>query len=218
MNAGDIITLFRREVDDTVEPYLWSDEEAMDFLNDAQNEACRRTRALVDSSTAAVCQLTVPTTGIATLDERVLFVRNVRFSGRAPLRRMNMQDMVNALPTWEDAAASTYPDFFIADWQTGKLRFFPKPSAELTALLTVVRDPLAEMNSGDDEPELPARWHRSLRFWMAHRAYSKPDEETYNPKKAAEYEVAFEREFGPRSAAIDEMWIQREQFEGDGTY
>lgn len=218
MNAGDIITLFRREVDDEATPYLWSDAEAMEYLNDAHNEACRRLRALVDSSTTAICQLTVPTTGIAVLDERVLFVRSVRFSGRTPLRRMNMQDMAEYLPTWEDASATTYPEAFVPDWETGKLRFHPPPSAQLTALLTVVRDPLAEMNSLDDEPEIAARYHRSLRHWMAHRAYLKPDAETFRPQAAADALALFEREFGPKSSAIDEAWIQREQYQNDGTY
>lgn len=218
MKAGDIEDLFRGEVDDTVEPYLWTPAEALEYLNDAECEAARRIRAFVDSTTTAICQLTVPTTGIATLDPRVLFVRRVRFSGRNPLRRMNMQDMDNHDPLWEDASASTYPEAFIPDWQTGKLRFHNKPSAQLTALLTVVRDPLVSMTKRDDTPELNARYHRALRYWMAHRAYLKPDEETYDPKRADEMEKRFALEFGPKSSAIDETWIEREQYEGDGTY
>jgi hypothetical protein len=79
MKAGDIEDLFRIEVDDTVEPFLWSPEEALDYLNDAQNEAAG---ASAPSSTPAPlpsAQVTVPTTGIAVLDARVLFVRKVRF-------------------------------------------------------------------------------------------------------------------------------------------
>lgn len=218
MKAGDIEDLFRGEVDDRVEPFLWTPEEALEYLNDAENEAGRRIRAFIDSTTTAVCQVTVPTTGIAVLDQRVLFVRKVRFAGRSPLRRMNMQDMESFDPMWEDASASTYPQAFIPDWQTGKLRFHNKPSAQLTALLTVVRDPLVAMTKRDDTPEINPRYHRSLRYWMAHRAYLKPDEETYDPKRAGEMLALFENEFGKKSSAIDEMWIEREQFEGDGTY
>lgn len=218
MKAGDIEDLFRLEVDDTVEPHLWSAEEALEYLNDAQNEAARRIRAFIDSTTTAVTQVSVPTTGIAALDPRVLFVRKVRFQGRAPLRRMNMQDMEAHDPMWEDAAASTYPEAFIPDWESGKLRFHPKPQAQLTALLTVVRDPLEEVNSRDDTPELPSRYHRALRHWMAYRAYMKPDEESYDQKRALEQMKLFEMEFGPKSTAIDELWIEREQYEGDGSY
>lgn len=219
MKAGEIEDLFRIEVDDVVEPFLWSPEEAMDYLNDAQNEAARRIRAFVDSSTAAVCQVTVPVGGLATLDERVLFVRKARFSGQLPCRRMNMQDMEGYDPYWQDASnQSGYPSMFIPDFETGKLKFHPPNSTQITALLTVVRDPLAQLTNRDETPELNARYHRALRHWMAYRAYSKPDAETYRPDAAKAQAALFEMEFGPKSSAIDEQWITREQYEGDGTY
>lgn len=218
MKAGEIEDLFRGEVDDLVEPFLWSPEEALEYLNDAQNEAGRRIRAFVDSSTAAVCQLTVPVGGLATLDPRVLFVRKARFSGQTPMRRMNMQDMEAHDPMWQDAGQTTYPSAFIPDYETGKLLFWPPNSAQLTALLTVVRDPLVPIANRDATPELNARYHRALRHWMAYRAYMKPDSETYRPDAAKVQAALFEAEFGPKSTAIDEAWIQREQYEGDGTY
>lgn len=218
MKAGEIEDLFRSEVDDLVVPYLWSPEEALEYLNDAELEAARRARLFIDSTTTAVVQVTVPTSGIATLDPRVLFVRKARIAGRMPLRRMNAQDMEERDPMWEDASASLYPEVFVPDWESGKLRFHPKPSAERTVLMTVVRDPLTPMLNRAATPEVPARYHRSLRYWMAHRAYLKPDEETYDPKRAAAMLELFEREFGPKSSAIDEQWINREQFEGDGSY
>lgn len=220
MKVGDIFSEWRAEVDDAVEPYLWSREEAMGYLNDAQNEACRRTRALVDSSTAATCSLsvTLASGGLVALDPRVLFVRKARIATQRPMRRMNMQDMEAMDPFWQDATAVTYPTHFITDFETGKLRFHPPPNATVTVALTVVRDPLVDVNDDEDTPEIAARYHRSLRHWMSHRAYLKPDEETYKPQKAAEALALFEQEFGKRSSAIDEMWIQREQFEGDGTY
>jgi hypothetical protein len=108
--------------------------------------------------------------------------------------------------------------YFIPDYETGKIVLYPPPSENGTLLMTVVRDPLAEMNDMDDEPEIAARYHRSLRFWMMFRAYSKQDTETFDPKKLADSLSMFEQEFGKKSAAIDEAWITREQQEGDGTY
>lgn len=219
MTLRELIRLFRLEVDDSVEPYLWSDEEATDFANDAQQEACRRARLLVDSSTAAICQLalTVADAGLVALDSRVIFVRRARFAGSLPLKRMNMQDMEAHDPYWQDADPDT-PTVFVPDYETGKLLFWPPPIAAKTALLTVVREPLLEMDSEDDEPEIPTRWHRSLRHWMAFRAYSKPDADAADPKKAAAALALFEQEFGPKSSAIDEAWIVREQYEHDGTF
>lgn len=219
MKLGELINLFRSEVDDVTEPFLWSDEEAIEYANDAQNEATRRARLLVDSSTPAVCQMavTVASAGLVALDPRVQFVRQVRFAGRLPLRRMSMQDIASCNPYWQDAAPSI-PTVFIPDYESGKLLFWPPPVADLTALMTIVRDPLAEMNDTEDTPEIPPRFHRSLRYRMMERAYGKQDAEANDPKKAAESAALFEQEFGRKSSAIDETWIQREQMEGDGTF
>lgn len=219
MNAGDVIDIWRRHVDDVAEPVRWSDEEALEFLNDAQNEAARRTRYFVDSTTAAIAQLAVTQAsgGLVALDPRVLFVRNVRFAGKRPLARRTMQDMQTMDPFWQDAGTGL-PCVFIPDYQTGKLLFWPPPDADYIGLATVVRDPLAEVTKEDDALELPDRYLRNLRHWMAYRAYMKPDEETYDPARAAQSLALFEQEFGPRSSAIDEAWIAREQMDGDGSY
>jgi hypothetical protein len=218
MRLRDLITLFRNETDDATEPFLWPDEEAIEFANDAQIEACRRARLLVDSSTTAVCEIAV-TAGepLLDLDPRVLFVRRARFAASLPLRRMTMQDMEAFDPYWMDALDAT-PRFFVPDYETGKLLLSPPPDSDATLLLTVVRDPLVDMDSDDDTPEIAARYHRSLRYWMMARAYGKQDAEANDPKKEATALALFEQEFGRKSSAIDEAWIEREQAEGDGTF
>lgn len=218
MRLNDLIRIFRAEVDDAVMPYLWSDPDLIEYANDAELEACRRSRLIVDSSTAAICQIAV-VAGTATyaLDPRVLFIRRVRLTGLLPLKRKNMQDMDSQFPGWEDAEVST-PSAFIPDFETGKIRLYPTPDAAATLNLMVVRDPLAEMNDDSDTPEIAARYHRSLRFWMMHRAYLKKDADANDPKKAAESLALFEQEFGKKSSALDETWIEREQMDGDGTF
>jgi hypothetical protein len=219
MTLRELIDLFRMEVDDTQEPLLWSDAEAMDFANDAQQEACRRARLLVDSTTTAICAVTALASGagLVALDARVIFVRRIRAANSLPLKRMNMQDMEAANPYWQDSAADT-PQAFIPDYTTGSLMLWPKPAVNTDYTLTVIRAPLADMDSDDDVPEIAARWHRSLRHWMVFRAYSKQDSEAADPKKAAAALALFEQEFGAKSSAIDETWIAREQTELDGTF
>lgn len=219
MQLNDLIEAFRHEVDDTVTPYLWSDVEVLEYANDAQDEACRRARLLVDSSTATIATLAMlaADNGLVTLDPRVLFVRRARFATKRPLRRMTMQDMETLNPFWNDATAAESV-YFITDYQSGKLLVWPPLLANATLLMTVVRMPLADMNDDQDTPEIPARFHRSLRFWMMFRAYSKQDSMANDPKKAADALALFEQEFGKKSSAIDETWIEREQAEYDGTF
>lgn len=218
MQLNGLIQAFRSEVDDVVAPYLWSDPELIEYANDAQLEACRRARLIVDGSTTAICQIAVvANTATYALDPRVLFIRRARLTGLLPLKRKNLQDMDSQYPGWEDASAST-PSALIPDFETGKIRLYPKPIANTTLNLMVVRDPLAEMNDDTDTPEIAARYHRSLRFWMMHRAYLKKDADANDPKKAAESLALFEQEFGKKSSALDEVWIEREQTDMDGTF
>jgi len=53
---------------------------------------------------------------------------------------------------------------------------------------------------------------------MMHRAYLKKDADANDPKKAADSLALFEQEFGRKSSAIDEVWIEREQTDMDGTF
>jgi hypothetical protein len=218
MTLQDLITVFRNEADDATEPYLWSDEELIEFANDAESEACRRARLLVDSTSALTQLLVDPLdAGVIALDPSVVFVRRAQLMSGRPLARRTVQDMDECNPYWRNAAPSV-PNTFITDFQTGSILLHPAPSAESVLLLTIVRTPLVEMKNLDDKPEIAPRWHRALRHWMLFRAYSKQDSQANDPKKAADSLALFEQEFGKKSSAIDETWIAREQIEGDGTF
>lgn len=218
MTLQELIVLFRNEADDATEPYLWSDDELIEFANDAENEACRRARLLVDS-TSALTQLAVDPldAGIVTLDPAVVFVRRAQLMGRRPLIRVTVRDLDEHNPYWRNAQASI-PLSFVTDFQTGALLLHPAPVGEHILLLTVVRTPLVEMNDLLDSPEIAPRFHRALRHWMLFRAYSKQDSQANDPKKAADALALFEQEFGKKSGAIDENWIAHEQLDHDGTY
>lgn len=219
MNLGAMITAFRREVDDTAPPYLWSDAELMDHANEAEREACRRARLLMDSSTAAVCQIAV-SNGTATyaLDSRVIFIRRARLASETdPLVQMSYRDLDEQRYGWEDDTGT--PTGYVLDWETGKLRFDYTPDADNTLNMTVIRDPLVEMNDVEDSPEINERYHRSLIHWMKYRAYTSDDDEKRDDAKAARALAWFEQEFGQKSAAIDEVFMSRTSFtDMDGQY
>ena len=86
------------------------------------------------------------------------------------------------------------------------------------AVAALIGMPFADMVDDQDIPEIFDRYHRSLRYWMMYRAYSKQDSQANDPKKAADALTLFEQEFGKKSSAIDETWIEREQSEQDGTF
>lgn len=220
MTLRELIDIFRREVDDDVEPYLWTEEELIEYANDAEAEACRRARLLIDASTEAICQIAVVAdTASYALDPRVIFVRRAKLAGSAlPLARASVRDMDDAAPGWDTHTGTVRA--YLSDVDTGRLRLYRTPTVDGVLHLIVVRLPLTEMVSLDDSPEIHVRYQRSLRHWMHYRAYSKKDAETKDDKLAAEGMALFEQEFGKKSSAIDEEWIAREQAYDcwDGTY
>lgn len=214
MKLAELLNITRIELDDVAEPYLWSDDELLEYANDAQNEACRRGRLLVDATTPAICQITmVANTAAYTLDPRVIRVNRAKVDGEAvPLAFCMTRDLDARFPGWEDWSET--PRIIVPDWETNKVRLVGTPDAGGTLNLQVVRLPLVDMMDIDDEPEIRPEYQRNLRHWIKHRAYLKRDSETYDPKKAAECEARFVAEFGPARPAYDELW-QQQQYETD---
>lgn len=216
MNLTTIVKRVRELSDDLVEPYLTSRAKIVLWANEAENEACRRSRAIIDSTTAAVCDVAF-TDGTPTyaLDSRVIFVRRVKLEGEAvPLRPVSRKELDQARPGWEDETGQ--PTHLVRDMDTGLLRPYPTPDGDYTAHMTVIRLPLAEMVEGEDEPEIHARHHWGMLDWILHRVYGVPDSDLYNPKKSEQHLAVFEANFGRRSTAQDEIWIEREHdFDAD---
>ncbi|MNV63001.1 hypothetical protein D3C71_1555760 [compost metagenome] len=58
------------------------------------------------------------------------------------------------------------------------------------------RLPLAALEQDSDEPEIHKGHHRHLVDWALHRAFSVPDADTFDPKRAGDAEAAFAAYFG----------------------
>jgi hypothetical protein len=207
-------------LDDVAEGSLWSDPELTRYLNEAQDEACRRARLLVDSSTAEICSIAVSAgKALYALDSRIIFVRRAKLASRSkPLRFVSYLDLDEECPGWEDRTGTV--QWVIPDFETGKLRTYRTATAADTMNLTVVRTALEPMTSDGHEPEIPPRFHYSLTAWACHRAFSKPDVDCIDPKRAEGALAEFEREFGPKSPAIDEIYqAMKQPFDGlDGRF
>ena len=237
MTLQELINHARAVADDSSQLSLWDDTLLTFYANEAQMEAARRARLFKDSSTDAICKYTVTAgTQSITLEPRVIFVRICKIDSQdLPLQRIHQIDIDKALPKWD--AGSTDGDavtHFVPDKDTGVIWFnAPFPTDDVVHL-SVIREPLRPMrlqsvvvvgtatttNTAID-PELRPRHHYGLVNWMLSRMLNMRDvEEKYDPKAADGYLALFEGEFGKKSAAFDETWIEREQMydDADGTY
>ena len=197
MTLEELIGAFRTEADDATEPYLWSDEEIVAYLNDAENESCIRAGLLHDEKTSSLAVLAIqPGTAQIELSPLVLDVLTARLTS-------------NGLPLFRDA-----PEAFLSHAaQPGRphrycvdrtwLRLHPVPDQAETLTLRVSRLPLAPLTlqQPNATPEIPVSEQARLLGWALFRAFSKRDADSYDKGKAMEFAAQFSEHFGPRPSA-----------------
>lgn len=208
MNLQAIRDLFRGEIRDTKKPYRIGDKEADAFANDAESEAARRSRVLVDSTTEglAACSV-VAGDPLIPLDKRIISIRRIRLQSRTvPLQKRTVRQMDEDFPGWETSTSRSTPLVVVVDYDSAYLRLHPVPKDDDALLMTVTREPLTEMVKDTDEPELPRRYHASLVHWMKKRAYSRPNVDLFDAGLAKAAEAEFTAEFGPAPSALNERF------------
>lgn len=212
MNLGQLISQFRVDTRDDQSKYLWSKDEIISYANSSVDEACRRARLLVDSSSSASdASLGVDESEIE-LHDSVIYVRRVRIVGGSVLRPCVTADMDERIPGWEDSASGT-PIIFVPDLESGKLKVWPPSSTSIDLKMTIVRVPLNEMETDDDEPEIPSRYHGALLDYMKFLGYQKQDADTMDAAKSLKFEERFAAEFGPPVSAINERWALEQYYD-----
>jgi hypothetical protein len=184
--------------DDEDAPYAFSNTTLLRHLSEAQRQATRRRdlRHLRDDTTPEICDITLVGGQVSyPLDRRVLRIASARIGTGGPL----VHTTVAALDAMRRGWRSLGPGLPIAFVIHGRQLVLERPPAEAldgeTLHLEVWREPLGPLVLGA-EPELPGE-HRALVHWACHMAYSRRDEEIYNPAAAAEHLAQFERVYGP---------------------
>ncbi len=202
----DMRGALRESVGDTAKPYLVSDAALDGFLDEAQDEACRRARLIVDSGTQELCELLLPAGEASVkLDPRILFIRRARLTGASrPLGRVSRKDLDKRGADWEEETGE--PRGYVPDMGTAIFRPFPIPEEDTTVKLTVVRRALQPLSKC--ELEIGEHLAPALLAWGRYRYYSGNDMETRDAKKAREALDEFEEEFGKKSSALDEEWLR----------
>lgn len=206
MELKDLLLKFRKDVADRERPYLWDDDEILQFAIDAQDMYVRLTGGITDTSTPEITQITVvPGAVLAAHSPYILRIRSAKL---LVLKR----DL--KIVRESDIQQFTYSDYglqrscFLDDTDTGevegivlgveknKVRWFRVPAddaAQDTCSMVVRRLPYPRIESEDDCLEIDEQHHYHLLKWMKHLAYSKEDGETYDKELADINEQAFRR-------------------------
>lgn len=205
MTFGEMEELARYEIcDETGEipdDFRVRPRQMLLYANEAQTEACLRSRLLRDSTTADICRIAV-TAGVASYayDPRVLLILRGRMEGaEQSLVRISHTVLDDCLPRWEDRTGN--PAAFVTGMDTGRIRFDRIPSADGVLLLTVARGPLQPMRATNDVPEIPNIFHPKLILWIKHKIYNNQHSELFDKNRADVHLAEFESTFGPRPPA-----------------
>jgi len=188
-----LVTRFRNRLDDAVVPYLWSNDELTDYLNEIVNDLCRDIPILEDATTAAVCQYAI-TAGVmvVTLHARITVLKKARLTSQTRLLDLRTAQYMDAVyPGWESSAAGTPTILVTEGVGTGKVKLYPPSTVNETLNLTVYRLPVADLVWASDQavaPELPELYHDKLMNGILWKAYSKQDVDTYDARKRDSHE------------------------------
>ncbi len=207
MTLAEIVAAFRGEIHDTKKPYLVSDSDAIRYANQAESEAARRSRLLVDSRSEVCSADVIAGDPVVSIDSRIISIRRARLqSSSTPLTKRQARQMDGEFAGWDASSSQSVPFIIVTDYGTNQLYLYPTPKADSTLMLTVTREPLNQMVADSDSPEIARRYHDGLINWMRHRAYQADDSDLYDAAASGRALAEFDAEFGPSIGAIDEQF------------
>lgn len=176
---------------------FWKDSHIIAALSQAEQELCRRLYLLHDSSTAAICSITIAATlGVYSqsyqIDNRILRIERLKYSGvTSPLRQTTTAWLDQNDEGWDEATG--IPSYYVVDTDSYTLTFNRKPLASATVSLQVKRLPLISLANKLETatPEL-----QNLDDTLLHGAmkylFLKPDAETFGIDLSKKWDNQFE--------------------------
>lgn len=200
MKARELVDLFRDDVTDTLQPYLWSEQEVYEYLNDAYFMMVRQMGGIIDATSSVTQIPIVATEQDAQIDRRILRIRQATLaSNNRDIRIINAQDVghlvdedYGVLRRINNIDTPGEVRYMITGLEEGLVRWVKVPEVDDTAQLLVERLPLERIEQGSDEfTGLGEEHHYHLLKWVRHLAFRKPDVETFNGERANEEKEAF---------------------------
>jgi hypothetical protein len=190
VGVGELLDQLRSDLDDVAKPYLWTDEELLTYLDDAQAMFCRKTDGIADATTPAVTALNVvPGGAYQALHKAILKIRGItRADDGRTVDVLNYEDL--AARGWRFDGTRGHVRALVIGEEDGKARTYPASIETVTLKLLVFRLPLKKVGT-DECLEVADEHHLHLLHWAKRQAYQKEDAETFNKAKSNEYEQRF---------------------------
>jgi len=190
MTTAEWLALFRLEMSDASEPFLWSDVEVYGFADDAQKMFCRLTDGIADATSLLTSLVYQVDDEWVDLSPLILKIRDsVDAATGAPITVVNQEDMPGLGLRFDGRTGPAR--VLIVGMEENKARIYPRASLAGVMQLSVFRLPLVPIVSDADAFEIGEQHHRHLLLWAKHLALLKQDAETFDKNKAQEMEARF---------------------------
>jgi hypothetical protein len=221
MLTSQLLAAVRGLLDDVAQPYLWSDDELVRYINNGLVEVAIRGRLLHDdaSTLPAICSINYEAgQSNITYSEYILVIQSGRIVG-APHKvwRLSTASLDRAEPCWESETNQPgMPRIMVMDMGQKNLRLYPTPACAGTLQLRVWRVPLdSELvsvpvaSTGGNpavDPVIPFNLAdpENIKHWVAHEAYLKKDADTFDADGSARHLQMFTDRYGDRPT-LEEM-------------
>ena len=211
MTAAELIDRTRRKyLADTAEPYLWCDDELLDDLNWAYRRACYWSLAIRDSTTAAVCTITLAADqAVYALNRAIIKVNSIILNNPDTTTRLlqpvNQGEAARyAGHHWQTETGD--PSMYVPNGYI--IRLVRVPSAEWagqTLTVDCFRLPLTSL-AMDDTPEFfDDIQQESLIYGLLSQAFLKVDADAFRADLAKAHMGNFIAAFGPAVSHTTQM-------------
>lgn len=184
----DLLGILRGEVEDTVEPYAWSNNTLLGYLAEGQDKFCEYTGFLRDAT------MTIElVTGVASyaLPAIIIELLEVRNSSNQLLRRAPVEEV------WTPTTVNGQPSAWRTDFNSGEVTFDCPAEIGLNEVHFPIKvwrygvaPSVATINT--TAPNIPGRFHRACVEWAAYKVLNWHYAETQDPIKARDHRVIFD--------------------------
>jgi hypothetical protein len=187
MNVAELLQHTRtRYLRDAEAPFLWSAQELLQYLNEAETIFARRTHALFDDEADFTTLTTETGKSRYELDPRIIYVLELYDDTGHRCRNV----MRHKLPRTPHEGK---PRMYTLDAAVRSIRLGPVPDGEYVFTMTVARKPLQVMATQRDTPEIPEEYHLALCDYVAYKALRNNDTEASNTTAAENFRADWEK-------------------------
>lgn len=203
MTLQELIDEFRALAKDRVIPGLFKTENIINWLNEAQMEACIRGRLLRDDALPAI-HLTVGTHSYKlnplVYEIIAIWIKPGNGDESRHITLKSREWLDNNEPSWRTWDTTQRIPARFATQSDTTIRIAGYVEAGDKLWMECYRLPKT-MVSTSDKPEIHDMHHLKLVHWALHRGFSVPDNETFDPNRSKDAEQEFTKYFGPRPNA-----------------